>query len=122
MPGFPREEQMLLAALVGAHRRKIVMVENDELMPPWHMKAQYLMLLLRLAVLLHRGRSAEQLPPITRATARPVSHGGVSARLAEGSSAHSRGSAERGRALEGDRLQAAGVRLYALTPICPGAA
>ena len=65
MPGFAREEQMLLAALVGGHRRKIVMVENDELIPPWDKKALYLVLLLRLAVLMHRGRSSEKLPPIT---------------------------------------------------------
>ena len=65
MPGFPREEQMLLAALVGGHRRKILVMENEELIPPWDKKALYLVLLLRLAVLMHRGRSSVQLPPIT---------------------------------------------------------
>ncbi len=65
MPGFAREEQLLLARLVGGHRRKIVMVEIDELIPPWDEQALYLILMLRLAVLLHRGRSSEKLPPIT---------------------------------------------------------
>jgi exopolyphosphatase/guanosine-5'-triphosphate,3'-diphosphate pyrophosphatase len=64
MPGFPREEQRLLAYLVGGHRRKIPMAAAEELIPPWDKKAEYLMLLLRLAVLLHRGRSSTQLPDI----------------------------------------------------------
>ncbi|MGH8185155.1 MAG: exopolyphosphatase, partial [Steroidobacteraceae bacterium] len=34
------------------------------LSPPWHIKAEYLIVILRLAVLLHRGRSAEALPSI----------------------------------------------------------
>ena len=121
MPGFPREEQMLLAALVGGHRRKIVMVENDELLPPWDKKALYLSAAATRGAL-HRGRSSEALPTDHRAAARPVSDSGVPARLAEGSPAHGRGPAQRGRPLEDDRLQAARVRLYPLTPIWPGAA
>jgi exopolyphosphatase/guanosine-5'-triphosphate,3'-diphosphate pyrophosphatase len=64
LPGFPREEQLLLARLVGAHRRKLAMERVDELMPPWHLKVLYLIVLLRLAVLLHRGRSRAPLPPL----------------------------------------------------------
>jgi exopolyphosphatase/guanosine-5'-triphosphate,3'-diphosphate pyrophosphatase len=64
MPGFPREEQRLLARLVGAHRRKLALDGVEELVPPWDRSAVYLILLLRLAVLLHRGRSATALPPI----------------------------------------------------------
>ncbi len=64
MPGFPREEQRLLARLVGAHRRKLYLAGVEELVPPWDRTAVYLILLLRLAVLLHRGRSATALPPI----------------------------------------------------------
>jgi exopolyphosphatase/guanosine-5'-triphosphate,3'-diphosphate pyrophosphatase len=64
MPGFPREEQRLLARLVGAHRRKLVLEGVEELVPPWDRSAMYLILLLRLAVLLHRGRSSTALPPI----------------------------------------------------------
>jgi exopolyphosphatase/guanosine-5'-triphosphate,3'-diphosphate pyrophosphatase len=56
MPGFPFEEQQLLAAVVGAHRRKLSLDPLVELMPPWDSRAPYLIVLLRLAVLLHRGR------------------------------------------------------------------
>jgi exopolyphosphatase / guanosine-5'-triphosphate,3'-diphosphate pyrophosphatase len=64
MPGFPQEEQRILAAVVGAHRRKLHVQSMQDLMPPWHIKAEYLTLLLRLSVLLHRGRSATALPKI----------------------------------------------------------
>jgi exopolyphosphatase / guanosine-5'-triphosphate,3'-diphosphate pyrophosphatase len=64
MPGFPREEQRLLARLVGGHRRKLVLDGVDELVPPWDRNALYVIVLLRLAVLLHRGRSPTALPPI----------------------------------------------------------
>ena len=64
MPGFPREEQMLLAALVGAHRRKLNLSPLEELVPPWHVKAELLIVILRLAVLLNRGRSSAPLPDI----------------------------------------------------------
>jgi exopolyphosphatase / guanosine-5'-triphosphate,3'-diphosphate pyrophosphatase len=55
---------MLLACLVGSHRRKVTLERADELIPPWHDKALPLIVLLRLAVLLHRGRSREPLPTI----------------------------------------------------------
>jgi exopolyphosphatase/guanosine-5'-triphosphate,3'-diphosphate pyrophosphatase len=64
MPGFPREEQRLLARLVGAHRRKLTLEGLEELVPPWDRSALYLIVLLRLAVLLHRGRSTTALPQI----------------------------------------------------------
>jgi exopolyphosphatase/guanosine-5'-triphosphate,3'-diphosphate pyrophosphatase len=64
MPGFPREEQRLLARLVGAHRRKLALEGVEELVPPWDRSALYLIVLLRLAVLLHRGRSSTALPSI----------------------------------------------------------
>jgi len=64
MPGFPREEQTLLAALVNSHRRKFNFETIQDLVPPWHLKAELLIVLLRLAVLLHRGRSAVALPQI----------------------------------------------------------
>ena len=64
MPGFPREEQQLLAALVGGHRRKLDLAHTEELVPPWHLKAEFLIVLLRLAVLLHRGRGPRSLPEI----------------------------------------------------------
>ena len=64
MPGFPRGEQLLLARLVGGHRRKLAVEGLEDLIPPWDRTALYLIVLLRLAVLLHRGRSAVALPPI----------------------------------------------------------
>ena len=64
MPGFPQEEQRILACLVGAHRRKWHTDAVQDLSPPWHIKAEFLIVLLRLAVLLHRGRSAAALPEI----------------------------------------------------------
>jgi len=64
MPGFPQEEQRILAYVVGAHRRKVHLDSLEDLTPPWHIKAEFLIVLLRLAVLLHRGRSAVALPHI----------------------------------------------------------
>ena len=64
LPGFPREEQQLLAAVVGSHRRKLNLEQLDDLSPPWHVKAEFLIVLLRLAVLLHRARAARALPAI----------------------------------------------------------
>ncbi len=64
MPGFPREEQLLLAALVGGHRRQLSFESLEDLLPPWDRLAEFLMVLLRLAVLLHRGRSPQPLPEV----------------------------------------------------------
>lgn len=64
LPGFPQEEQKILAYIVGAHRRKLQLDALEELTPPWHIKAQFLIVILRLAVLLHRGRSAQALPKL----------------------------------------------------------
>jgi exopolyphosphatase/guanosine-5'-triphosphate,3'-diphosphate pyrophosphatase len=69
MAGFPREEQKLLAIMVGSHRRKPAVEEAGELAPPWDKRAPPMTLLLRIAVLLHRGRSSVALPEI-RLTAR----------------------------------------------------
>jgi len=64
MPGFSREEQRLLARMVGGHRRKLALEGLEELVPPWDRNAIHLIVILRLAVLLHRGRSPTALPPI----------------------------------------------------------
>jgi len=64
MAGFPREEQKLLAIMVGSHRRKPAIEEKDDLAAPWDKRAPSMTLLLRLAVLLHRGRSSVALPAI----------------------------------------------------------
>jgi exopolyphosphatase / guanosine-5'-triphosphate,3'-diphosphate pyrophosphatase len=64
LPGFPQEEQRVLAALVRCHRRRLEIKLLVDLPPPWHVRAEYLMVLLRLAVLLHRGRSPIVIPTI----------------------------------------------------------
>lgn len=65
MPGFAREEQRLLAKIVGCHRRRLSTEGFDQLLPPWDRRVLYLIVLLRLAVLLHRGRSDVPLPELT---------------------------------------------------------
>ena len=65
MSGFPREEQRLLARLVGGHRRKLNLEGIDQLLPPWDRRGIYLIVLLRIAALLQRSRSEANLPAIT---------------------------------------------------------
>jgi exopolyphosphatase/guanosine-5'-triphosphate,3'-diphosphate pyrophosphatase len=64
MPGFTREEQRVLARVVGSHRRRVVTDGFDQLLPPWDRRTIYLIVLLRLAVLLHRGRGSAPLPEL----------------------------------------------------------
>ena len=65
MPGFPKEEQRLLATLVGGHRRKVAVDGFEKLLPPWDCRILQLIVLLRLSVLLHRGRGRAPLPELT---------------------------------------------------------
>jgi exopolyphosphatase/guanosine-5'-triphosphate,3'-diphosphate pyrophosphatase len=65
MPGFAREEQRLLSRLVGGHRRKLVAEGFDKLLPPWDRRILQMIVLLRIAVLLHRGRGRAPLPELT---------------------------------------------------------
>jgi exopolyphosphatase/guanosine-5'-triphosphate,3'-diphosphate pyrophosphatase len=59
MPGFNRKEQSALAAVVGAHRRKMTASRLAEAAPKSGGKrAQRLAILLRLAVLFNRSRTA----------------------------------------------------------------
>ena len=62
MAGFSRQEQLLLATLVRAHRRKVPRLELGALPERWVDLGWRLALLLRLAVALHRGRSPEPTP------------------------------------------------------------
>lgn len=61
MPGFSRPEQATLAALVSCHRRKFNEGEFKNLPSKIKIKAIRLGILLRIAVLLHRGRAIEQV-------------------------------------------------------------
>lgn len=63
MAGFSKDDQELLAAVVACHRRKIDPELLEHLSEARFERAIQLLILLRLAVLLHRGRSPEPLPP-----------------------------------------------------------
>ncbi len=69
LPGFSRQDQKLLATLVRFHRRKLPAKNFKDLVKPWDAAAFPLVLLLRLAVLLHRSRQPAALPTIALALA-----------------------------------------------------
>ncbi len=63
MPGFSRNDQQLIAALVRYHRRKLDRSPFENLRKVSGTQALRLCILLRLAVLLNRNRSPQPLPP-----------------------------------------------------------
>ncbi len=65
LSGFSRQEQALLAALVRGHRRKFPIEVFEALPAATRQSAKRLCILLRLAVLLHRGRSTTICPGAT---------------------------------------------------------
>jgi len=65
LPGFSRGDQLILAALVRRHRRSFPEQAFEYLPKEWAQPAARLCVLLRLAVVLHRGRSRQLLPPVT---------------------------------------------------------
>ncbi len=62
LAGFTRSEQMLLAVLVLGHRRRFPVPELAALPQDMRETARRLCVILRLAVLLHRGRSSGSKP------------------------------------------------------------
>ncbi len=64
MPGFSRQEQQIMAVLVRSHRRKVPLAEIQALPESWHKLLYRLVVVLRLATLLHRSRSETPLPEI----------------------------------------------------------
>ena len=64
MPGFPREEQQVLACLVLAHRRKFDRSAFSGLPLPWQRPALRLAILLRLSALIHRSRTGGTTPDL----------------------------------------------------------
>jgi len=80
MPGFSRQDQAILAAILGAHRQKISRKQFRDLPRSQPETALKLAVLLRLAVHLHRARSPRP-PPEVRLRAR---RGGLEARFPEG--------------------------------------
>ncbi|WP_295401110.1 exopolyphosphatase [uncultured Thiocystis sp.] len=65
LAGFSRQEQMVLAALVLGHRRKFPVQEFAALPRTEQACSSRLCVILRLAALLHRGRSAANKPSPT---------------------------------------------------------
>lgn len=64
LPGFSRDDQQLLAALIGIHRRKIARESLAELPAASAENALRLGVILRLAVLLNRARTPETTPEV----------------------------------------------------------
>ena len=64
MPGFTRQQQAILAALVRVHRRKFVEGEFSGLAEHSVECVKRLAVLLRISVLMHRGRGGSQKPPM----------------------------------------------------------
>ncbi|MBE9568685.1 MAG: exopolyphosphatase, partial [Proteobacteria bacterium] len=64
MQGFSRQEQALLAALVLSHRSKFRTDTFKQLMKPFVKSGKQICVLLRLAVLLHRGRTDQPVPHV----------------------------------------------------------
>jgi exopolyphosphatase/guanosine-5'-triphosphate,3'-diphosphate pyrophosphatase len=64
MPGFSREDQLLLALLIGGQRRKFSVSNLEALQSSLQKPALRLCVLFRLAVLLNRSRSTQPLPPM----------------------------------------------------------
>lgn len=67
MPGFTRDEQLLLARMVRSHRRKLALDGLSDLRPPWNQLSERLIVIFRLAVLLHRNRGDSKPPRLTLA-------------------------------------------------------
>jgi exopolyphosphatase/guanosine-5'-triphosphate,3'-diphosphate pyrophosphatase len=64
LPGFVRLEQKLLASLVAYHRRKLEDPFLADVPAPWRVPLLRLIVLLRLATLLNRGRGPADLPAL----------------------------------------------------------
>ena len=64
MPGFPRSEQRILAFMIRSQRSAIDLNYLESLPQGWREKALHLVVLLRVAVLLNRSRSSQELPKI----------------------------------------------------------
>jgi exopolyphosphatase/guanosine-5'-triphosphate,3'-diphosphate pyrophosphatase len=61
-PGFSRQDQQLLAALVLSHRKKFSTSIFKKLPDPWSIDIPYLAIILRLSILLHRNRHTLEAP------------------------------------------------------------
>ena len=64
MPAFANNEQRLLAMMVGNHRRRPLFDNLDQIAADWQQRVVCLTVLLRVAAVLHRGRSDDSLPKL----------------------------------------------------------
>ena len=64
MPGFSRQEQVLLSILVRLHRRKIALDLFDQVTDDVKNKLIKSVIILRLAIVLNRSRNAIKIPEI----------------------------------------------------------
>ena len=64
LPGFSRQEQVLLSILVRLHRRKISLDLFDQVTDDVKNKLIKLIIILRLAIVLNRSRNAIKMPDI----------------------------------------------------------
>ena len=64
MPGFSRQEQVLLSILVRLHRRKITLDLFDQVTDDIKIKLIKLIIILRLAIVLNRSRNAIKIPDV----------------------------------------------------------
>lgn len=67
LEGFSQTNQRLLAALVRLHRGKFRTATLDDLPEAWRERIRRLSMLLRLAVIFHRGRGQEPAPSVSLA-------------------------------------------------------
>lgn len=65
LQGFSRQEQALLAALVLSHRSKFRTEHFEALMKPFRKAGKHMCVFIRIAVLLHRGRSGQAIPEVS---------------------------------------------------------
>lgn len=56
LAGFSSQDQMVIATIVRAHRRKFELKHFEKLSAPWHKYAPIMCIILRIAVILHRNR------------------------------------------------------------------
>ena len=64
MPGFPRNEQLILAFMIRNQRGALDLDYCGEMSAGWQQTALRLAVILRLAVLLNRSRSTQELPSV----------------------------------------------------------
>ncbi len=62
LAGFSQQDQLLLSTIIRAHRRKLPIKSFKELPKPWNKTIVYLVIVLRMAILLHRNRHDFELP------------------------------------------------------------